>query len=84
MPPPKNKLPPGAEPPTFTPRAPKQTRVEKAFVAIEGNDEFSVASVDPDEENTPAVELSPKDTDARPEATGDRRTLWRLFRKILS
>ncbi len=79
----RSKLPPGSEPPLITSRLPPKSRSEKVIVALEGDDEFSIASVDPDNDR-PVVELAPKDVPSAPEATGDRRTVWRLFRKIFS
>lgn len=75
-----SKLPPGVEPPTFTSRSPPKSRSEKVITAIEGDDEFSIASVDPD--SRPSLELRPSETSSRSESTGHRGTLWRLFRKI--
>jgi hypothetical protein len=75
-----SKLPPGVEPPLFTSRNPPKTRTEKVITAIEGDDEFSVASVDPD--SRPSLELRPRETQGRTESTGHRGTLWRMFRKI--
>lgn len=62
---------------------PLKSRSEKVFTAIEGDDEFSVASVDP-ELRKPAVDLTPKGTGGKVQATQDERKLWRLFRKIFS
>ncbi len=63
---------------------PMKTRSEKVFTSIEGDDEFSVASVDPDLRKSPSLDLSPKATAGRIQATQDERKLWRLFRKIFS
>jgi hypothetical protein len=78
-----SKLPPGTEPPLVTSRNPMKARTAKVITAIEGDDEFSVASVDPGLRKR-SVELTPADVPSKPESTGDERTLWRLFRKIFT
>lgn len=71
--PPDAKGPPGAN----------KTRSEKVITAIDGDDEFSVASVDP-EVRRYMLELKPPETAGKVHATGDSRKIWRLFRKIFS
>lgn len=61
---------------------PKKTRSEKVVTAIEGDDEFSVASVDPMVRQRKLTELNPKRLNNKPEATHNERTVWRLFRKL--
>jgi hypothetical protein len=82
MPPPDEKTPYGASGARIV-SGPLKTRSEKVFTAIEGDDEFSVASVDPDLRK-PSVDLSPNATSGKVQATQDERKLWRLFRKIFS
>lgn len=60
-----------------------KTRSEKVITAIDGDDEFSVASVDP-EVRRHLLELKPVETAGKVQATGDSRKIWRLFRKIFS
>jgi hypothetical protein len=62
------------------PKAPPNTRAAKVFSALDGDDEFSVFSVDP-ESRKPKVELSLKDN-VNAVATPLSRSVLRLFRKI--
>lgn len=57
-----------------------KTRAAKVATALEGDDEFSVASVDP-ELRRQKMELRPE-SETKPELTQDKRTMWRLFRKL--
>jgi hypothetical protein len=69
-----------ANPPKPAPKPPPKTHASKALTAIEGDDEFSVFSVDP-EARKPMVELGFKENVA-PSATPLSRSIVRLFRKI--
>ena len=62
------------------PKAPPNSRAGKVFTALDGDDEFSVFSVDP-EARKPMVELGLKENVA-PVATPLSRSIVRLFRKI--
>ncbi|HYI02101.1 hypothetical protein [Hyalangium sp.] len=62
------------------PKAPPTTRAAKVFSALEGDDEFSVFSMDP---RRPMVDLSLKE-EVKPVATPLSRSIVRLFRKIFS
>jgi hypothetical protein len=57
-----------------------KSRVGKVYTALQGDDEFSVFSVDPDARK-PMVELAMKET-VNPVATPLSRSIVRLFRKI--
>jgi hypothetical protein len=61
-------------------KAPPNTRAGKVFTALDGDDEFSVFSVDP-EARKPKVELGLKEN-VTPVATPLSRSVLRLFRKI--
>jgi hypothetical protein len=61
-------------------KPPPKTRSDKVFTALQGDDEFSVFSVDPDARK-PKVDLAMKDT-VNPVATPLSRSIVRLFRKI--
>ena len=63
-------------------KAPPGTRASKVFSAFDGDDEFSVFSVDPDARK-PKVELGFKE-EVKPVATPLSRSIVRLFRKIFS
>jgi hypothetical protein len=61
-----------------------KSRSEKVITAIEGDDEFSVASVDPEiQAKQRALKLSTEGP-VKLQATQDERTIWRLFRKIFT
>jgi hypothetical protein len=62
------------------PKAPPNTRAGKVFNQLDGDDEFSVFSVDP-EARKPKVELGFKDN-VNAVATPLSRSVLRLFRKI--
>jgi len=62
----------------------KKSRSEKVITAIEGDDEFSVASVDPEiQAKQRALKLNTEGP-VKLQATQDERTIWRLFRKIFT
>ncbi len=62
----------------------KKSRSEKVITAIEGDDEFSIASVDPQErERQRALKLASDDA-LKVQSTQNERTIWRLFRKIFT
>ncbi|WP_224249910.1 hypothetical protein [Hyalangium gracile] len=61
-------------------KPPSNTRAEKVYTALGGDDEFSVFSVDP-EARKPKVELGLKDNE-KAVATPLSRSIVRLFRKI--
>jgi hypothetical protein len=61
-------------------KAPPNSRASKVFSAIEGDDEFSVFSVDP-EARKPKVELG-ANQEVKAVATPLSRSVVRLFRKI--
>lgn len=72
--------PPKPPKPPQQPKPPPKPHAAKALTAIEGDDEFSVFSVDPDYRK-PKVELGFKENVA-PVATPLSRSVVRLFRKI--
>lgn len=59
-----------------------RSRSEKVITHVEGDDEFSIASVDPDFRR-PSVELRVENVAGRPQSTSSERAIWRLFRKLL-
>jgi hypothetical protein len=61
-------------------KPPPKTRSDKVFTALQGDDEFSVFSVDP-EAQKPKVDLASKDT-VNAVATPLSRSIVRLFRKV--
>jgi hypothetical protein len=61
-------------------KPPPNTRAGKVYTALQGDDEFSVFSVDP-EARKPKVELSLKDN-VNAVSTPLSRSIVRLFRKI--
>ena len=61
-------------------KPPPKTRSDKVFTALQGDDEFSVFSVDP-ESRKPMVNLAEKET-VNPVATPLSRSIVRLFRKV--
>jgi len=61
-------------------KPPPKGRAEKVYTALQGDDEFSVFSVDPDAKK-PMVDLAMRDT-VDPVATPLSRSIVRLFRKI--
>jgi hypothetical protein len=63
-------------------KPPPKSRAGKVYTALQGDDEFSVFSVDPDARK-PMVDLAMKDT-VNPVATPLSRSIVRLFRKIFS
>lgn len=65
------------------PRKPP-TRSEKVLSAVDGDDEFSIASVDPAlQAKQRALRLNPGGgPPARVQSTQNDRTIWRLFRKF--
>jgi hypothetical protein len=67
-------------PPPKQPKAPPNTRASKVLSAIDGDDEFSVFSVDP-EARKPKVELG-ANQEVKAVATPLSRSVVRLFRKI--
>ena len=60
------------------PKGQSKTRRQKVWKALEGDNEFSLCSVD---EKPPNLVIK-VDGPARPQATLDAKHLWRLFRKI--
>lgn len=61
-------------------KPPPNTRAAKVYTALQGDDEFSVFSVDP-EHRKPKVDLSSNET-VNAVATPLSRSIVRLFRKI--
>lgn len=61
-------------------RKPPPSRADKVYTALQGDDEFSVFSVDPDARK-PMVDLGLKEN-VKPVATPISRSIVRLFRKI--
>ncbi|MDY7231670.1 hypothetical protein [Hyalangium rubrum] len=61
-------------------KPPPKSRADKVYTALQGDDEFSVFSVDPDARK-PMVDLGLKET-VNPVATPLSRSIVRLFRKI--
>lgn len=61
-------------------KPPPNSRAGKVYAALQGDDEFSVFSVDPDAKK-PMVDLAMKDT-VNPVATPLSRSILRLFRKV--
>ncbi len=62
----------------------KKSRSEKVITAIEGDDEFSVASVDPEVQAKQKALKLESEGPVKLQATQDERTIWRLFRKIFT
>lgn len=60
---------------------PRGNRSRKAMTSIDGNDEFSVFSVDPRAQRAP-VDLGKSDTQGRPEDTAVTSSVVRFFRRI--
>ncbi len=68
----------------YTPRVAKKkdrSRSAKVITHVDGDDEFSIASVDPDLRR-PSVELKVENVAGKPQSTSSERTIWRLFRKL--
>jgi hypothetical protein len=63
-------------------KPPPKSRAGKVYTSLQGDDEFSVFSVDP-ESRKPMVDLAMKDT-VNAVATPLSRSIVRLFRKIFS
>jgi hypothetical protein len=61
-------------------KPPPKGRAGKVYTALQGDDEFSVFSVDPDARK-PMVDLAAKET-VNPVATPLSRSIVRLFRKV--
>jgi hypothetical protein len=61
-------------------KPPSHSRADKVFTALEGDDEFSVFSVQPDSRK-PKVDLGANDN-VKAVATPLSRSVLRLFRKI--
>ena len=62
----------------------KKSRSEKVITAVEGDDEFSFASVDPEVQAKQRALKLEAEGPVRTKATQDERTIWRLFRKIFT
>ncbi len=61
-------------------RPPRDSRAGKVYTALQGDDEFSVFSVDP-RARKPKVDLSLNES-VKPVATPLSRSIVRLFRKV--
>jgi len=61
-------------------KPPPKSHASKVYTALQGDDEFSVFSVDPDAKK-PLVDLASKDT-VNAVATPLSRSIVRLFRKV--
>ena len=61
----------------------RKSHSAKVITHLEGDDEFSITSVDP-VRRKPTVEIKVDDTalPGRPKSTTNERTLWRMFRKL--
>jgi hypothetical protein len=63
----------------------RKSRSDKVLTQLDGDDEFSVASLDPKLRRQSQAYLRADDiVDGRPQSTQHARTLWRLFRKIFT
>jgi hypothetical protein len=62
-------------------KPPPNSRAGKVYTALQGDDEFSVFSVDPEARKPPKVELGLKDN-VNAVSTPLSRSIVRLFRKI--
>ncbi len=62
----------------------KKSRSEKVITAVEGDDEFSFASIDPAVQAKQRALRLQVDGPVRTKSTQDERTIWRLFRKIFT
>lgn len=62
----------------------RKSRSEKVITAVEGDDEFSFASVDPEVQARNRQMRIQVDGPVRTKSTQDERTIWRLFRKIFT
>jgi hypothetical protein len=59
-----------------------ETRARKVQTALDGNDEFSVFSVDPDIKKLKLELQAQAQVNARPEAASQSGMFMRLFRKV--
>lgn len=62
----------------------RKSRSEKVITAVEGDDEFSFASVDPEVQARQRQLRIQVDGPVKTKSTQDERTIWRLFRKIFT
>lgn len=62
----------------------RKSRSEKVITAVEGDDEFSFASIDPEVQARQRALKLQVEGPVKTKSTQDERTIWRLFRKIFT